>query len=419
MTTALSMACQRLSAASEHADVNPEVVQRLRYPSETLAATLWLRRDDGTLESFKAWRCRYNDFRGPTKGGIRFHPSVCIDEVMSLAFWMTFKCAVVDVPFGGAKGGVAVDVKTLSTAELERLSRSYVRAFSRFLGPDRDIAAPDLYTDGQVVAWMADEYGRIVEGHAPAVITGKPLGAGGSRGRAEATGRGAYKTICKLADRSGLRSGETRVVVQGFGNAGYHCARLLYQDGYTIVGLSDSSGAIYAENGFDPEAVRRHKLSQGTIRGAPSHGASKELTNDNLIAADCDLLIPAALGGAVNAENAGGVKADAVVEIANGPVTPDADEILSAMDVLVIPDILANAGGVTVSHLEWIQNKSGDYRDIATVNERLDGTMDRETDAVWEVANQKSVSLRTAAYVSALHRIGEAVEARGTIDTCA
>ncbi len=404
----------RLDEAAKYLDIHEDVMEQLRYPKETLAATLSIRMDDGSVRSFKSWRCRYNDTRGPTKGGIRYHPNVSIDEVMTLAFWMTLKCAVANLPYGGAKGGVAVDVKQLSRTELERLSRAYVQAFARFIGPDRDIPAPDMYTNGIVMAWMADEYSKMADAPTPSVITGKPVALGGSEGRIDATGRGGYYVIRKLEDELGLAPGKSRVVLQGFGNASFHCARLLHDDGYVIVGLSDSRHAIYDPDGLDPHQVMAHKRATGSVSGAPSNGTLTELTNAELLESDCDLLIPAAIENQIIATNAAAIKASVIVELANGPTSIEADPILAAAGKIVVPDVLANAGGVTVSYFEWVQNKSGFYWDEAEIHTRLKAVIEPEAVKIWALAGEKGVDMRTAAYAHALGRIAEAVEARGT-----
>ena len=413
-TNLFSTARERLDDAARYLDIEREVIEQLRYPKETLAATLLVRMDDGSRRAFKAWRCRYDDTRGPTKGGIRFHPAVNVDEVMTLAFWMTFKCAVANLPFGGAKGGVAVDVKTLSRAELERLSRSYVEGFSRFIGPERDIPAPDLYTNGIVMAWMADEYATITGHPTPAIITGKPVALGGSLGRDDATGRGGYYVLRCLQAELGVSPERSRVALQGFGNASYHCARLLHDDGYRIVGLSDSTSAIYDPDGMDPYAVMDHKTRTRGLAGAPTRGVSRQLSNAELLETECDVLIPAAVENQITEANAANVKAPVILELANGPVTPAADAILDRNGVTVVPDILANSGGVTVSYFEWVQNKTGYYWPVEEVRSKLKAGLEPETRRIWDLAKDKAVNLRTAAYVHGLERIGQAVEARGT-----
>ena len=405
---------KRLHRAAKHLEVDPDVLEKLKYPQETLAASLMVRMDDGSRRSFKAWRCRYDDTRGPTKGGIRYHPKVNIDEVMTLAFWMTFKCAVANLPYGGAKGGISVDPKKLSHAELERLSRAYVMAFARFIGPDRDIPAPDVYTNAMVMGWMADEYGSIVGQPSPAVITGKPLALGGSLGRNDATGRGGYIILRHLEKELGVSPDKTRVVLQGFGNASFHCARLLHDDGFRIIGVSDSKSAIYDPDGMDPYAVMEHKTANRTVSGAPTNGKAEEISNEQLLEKECELLIPAALEHQITEENAARISAPLILELANGPTTPAADAILEAKGTIVIPDILANAGGVTVSYFEWTQNKAGYYWSEDEVRSRLREFLEPQATVIWQSKREKDISLRTAAYVLALERIAGAVAAHGT-----
>ena len=413
-TSMFAKARKRLRRAAKHLEIDPDVLEKLKYPQETLAASLMVRMDDGSRRSFKAWRCRYDDTRGPTKGGIRYHPKVNIDEVMTLAFWMTFKCAVVNLPYGGAKGGINVDSKKLSRAELERLSRAYVKAFARFIGPDRDIPAPDLYTNAMVMGWMADEYSSIVGHPSPAVITGKPLELGGSVGRTDATGRGGYIILRHLEKELGVSPDKTRVVLQGFGNASFHCARLLHDGGFRIIGLSDSKSAIYDPDGMDPYAVMEHKTANRTVSGAPTNGKAEEISNEQLLEKECELLIPAALEHQITEENAERITAPLILELANGPTTPAADAILEANDTIVIPDILANAGGVTVSYFEWTQNKAGYYWSEDEVRSRLREFLEPQATVIWQTKQKKGFSMRTAAYVLALERIAGAVAAHGT-----
>ncbi|MFQ5783260.1 MAG: Glu/Leu/Phe/Val dehydrogenase [Alphaproteobacteria bacterium] len=414
MAALFTKARKRLKEAAKHLDVSREVLEKLKYPKETLAASLPVRMDDGSRRVFKAWRCRYDDTRGPTKGGIRYHPAVNLDEVMTLAFWMTFKCAVANLPYGGAKGGVCVDSRKLSHAELERLSRAYVQAFSTFIGPDRDIPAPDMYTNGMVMGWMADEYSSIVNEPTPAVLTGKPIPLGGSLGREDATGRGGYYVTRHLEKELGLSPEKTRVIVQGFGNVAYHFAQLMHADGYRICGVSDSRSAIYDPDGLDPAAVLEHKRKTRGLAGAPSHSTPREMTNAELLETECDLLVPAAMENQIIEENAPDIKAPIILELANGPVSPAADRILNEKGVLVIPDILANAGGVTVSYFEWVQNKAGYYWPLAEVQSRLKEIMEPEARRVWTVMREKGINMRIAAYVHALDRIAKAIEAHGT-----
>ncbi len=409
----LDDALVRLDEAARHLNVDPDVVEKLKYARETTKVRLMIRMDDGSRKSFLAWRCRYDDTRGPTKGGIRYHPDAHVEEVETLAFWMTFKCAVMNLPYGGGKGAVRVDPRQLSKAELERLSRAYIQAFARTIGPDRDIPAPDVYTNAMIMGWMADEYAQIVGQAEPAVITGKPISLGGSLGRGDATARGGYYLVRHLADDLALGK-VMRVAVQGFGNAGQHVARLLAGEGHRIVAVSDSQGAVYAGNGLDIEALFAAKAQGKSVATtAGSHG-HEPLDPNQIVGVQCELLVPAALENMIHAENAKSVRAKLILELANGPVTPEADEILAKADVVVLPDILANAGGVTVSYFEWVQNRQGFYWTEEEIFSRLQAIMEREGRTVWKLSREKGISMRTAAYVHALGRLAEAIEAHGT-----
>jgi glutamate dehydrogenase (NADP+) len=412
-TSMLDHALVRLDEAARHLRLDGDVLEKLKYPRETMKVRLMIRMDDGTRKSFMAWRCRYDDTRGPTKGGIRFHPQSTADEVETLAFWMTFKCAVLNLPYGGGKGAVRVDPHTLSKSELERLSRAYIQAFARFIGPDRDIPAPDVYTNSMIMGWMADEYSTIVGHSTPAVITGKPIALGGSLGRDDATARGGYYLIRRLENELDLGRGK-RVAIQGFGNAGQHIARLLHADGYTIVAVSDSQGALYNPAGLDPARLIDAKSRGLPVARLAEAGGATALSPADLIAVDCDLLVPAALEDLIHKDNAERISAKVVLELANGPVTPEADEILNRKGVVVLPDILANAGGVTVSYFEWVQNRQGHYWTIDEVHSRLKALMESEGSAVWTLALELNISLRVAAYVHGLARLASAIEAHGT-----
>ena len=411
----------RLDAALEHASVSADTLERLRLPRSALKVSIPLRMDDGSLRTFPGYRVRYDDSRGPTKGGIRFHPNVNVDEVQSLAFWMTFKCAALDLPFGGAKGGITVDAKELSKLELERLSRGYINAIADFIGPDLDIPAPDMYTNALVMGWMVHQYGVITRRITPAVITGKPLSMGGSQGRDSATGDGAFDVIRtlmpKLAESERIELGRraTTVAIQGFGNAGAQLAQLLFDDGYRIVAVSDSSGAIHCPEGLDVPAVRRAKLEHGEVSAAG--GSAERISPEELLALEVDLLAPSALENAITDENAADVRAKVIFELANGPVSAAADVILDERGVMVIPDILVNAGGVTVSYFEWVQNRTGLYWSAAEVHRRRGERMEAEAEKIWALAEERGISVRAAAYVHALQRIGDAVDARGSVET--
>jgi len=409
----LDNALVRLDQAATHLTIDPDVIEKLKYARETTKMRLMIRMDDGSRKSFLAWRCRYDDTRGPTKGGIRFHPDSTADEVETLAFWMTFKCAVMNLPYGGGKGAVQVDPRTLSKTELERLSRAYIQAFARIIGPDRDIPAPDVYTNSMIMGWMADEYAQIVGQMEPAVITGKPIALGGSLGRGDATARGGFYLVRHLAPDLGCE-GRLRVSIQGFGNAGQHIAKLLAGDGHKIVAVSDSDGAVVCEDGLDVAALIAAKAAGRTVRSTAGTAGHVAQGGEAVVGIDCDLLVPSALENMIHAGNARSVKAKLVLELANGPVTPEADALLAEAGTIVLPDILANAGGVTVSYFEWVQNRQGYYWPIEEIHERLRTIMEREGRAIWDVAQEKGVTMRTAAYVHALGRLAEAIEAHGT-----
>jgi len=408
----LNQALRRLDEAAAHIEIDADVLEKLKYPRETTKVRLMIRMDDGSRKSFMAWRCRYDDTRGPTKGGIRYHPDATADEVETLAFWMTFKCAVMNLPYGGGKGAVRVDPHALSKAELERLSRAYIQAFARIIGPDRDIPAPDVYTNSMVMGWMADEYSSIVGQSTPAVITGKPISLGGSLGRDDATARGGYYLVQHLAERLQLAP-SARVAIQGFGNAGQHIARLMAASGYRIVAASDSGGAIHCPGGLDVETLVSAKRQGSLISLAGSNGV-KAIPADEFVAVDCDVLVPAALEDMIHADNVSGVKAKVVLELANGPITPEADAVLESKNVVVLPDILANAGGVTVSYFEWVQNRQGFYWPVEEVNARLKVMMESEGEGIWNLAKKRGISLRSAAYVHALSRLATAIQSHGT-----
>jgi glutamate dehydrogenase (NADP+) len=409
--TVYDHALARLERAGRLAEVSPEVIERLRRPKSALSVSVSVRMDDGSLRIFDGYRVRYDDARGPGKGGIRFHPAVDLDEVKALAFWMTFKCALVGIPFGGAKGGVCVDTKSLSQMELERLSRQYIRQIATVIGPEIDIPAPDVYTNATIMGWMADEYSRLAGRHTPAVITGKPIPLGGSLGRDDATGRGGYYCLRQLAELRGWVSKEMRVAIQGFGNAGQHLARLLDADGWKVVAVSDSRSAIHHEAGLDVAGLIRIKEGGGSVGDLPG---AETIDPEALLALDVDVLAPSALEDVITERNAGNVRAQVILELANGPLTAEADDILSERGILVVPDILANAGGVIVSYFEWIQNRSGLYWREAEVHDRLETLMIEAFDATYMAMQARGCDMRLAAYVRALERIGAAIEAHGT-----
>ena len=409
----LADAVARLEEAARHLHLDPDVLEKLRYPGETTQARLFLRMDDGSRRAFTAWRCRYDDTRGPTKGGIRYHPDASLDEVETLAFWMTLKCAVMDLPFGGAKGAVRVDTDELSTGEVERLSRTYMQAFARVVGPERDIPAPDVHTNPMVMGWMADEYGTICGEPQPAVITGKPIALGGSYGRDDATARGGYYLLTHLADELGL-STQARIAVQGFGNAGQHIARLLANDGHIVVAVSDSRCTLRDPEGLDVERIAEWKNKGGKLKAFAETTGGEALDPEAVLAEPCEVLVPAALEGLIDHTNAGDIRARFILELANGPITSGGDKVLQERGVIVLPDILANAGGVTVSYFEWVQNRQGYRWTMEAVREQLRERMESEGRWIWEQSVERGLPLRTAAYVEAAQRLADAIEAHGT-----
>lgn len=394
----------------------------LEKPKEILEVNIPIRMDDGTLKVFTGYRVRFNDALGPTKGGIRYHPDVSLEEIKALAFLMTFKCAVVGLPYGGAKGGIIVDPKKLSKYELERLSRGYIQAIFDFIGPEKDILAPDVYTNSMIMAWMADEYSKIARKLTPAIVTGKPISLGGIQGRDEATARGAYIIIGELVKKLKLNKKGLKVAIQGFGNAGYFIAEMLYSDGFKIVGLSDSKGAIYSKKGLHPKSIMKIKKEKGMIDGVYFKGSlcadvkHKHISNNELLELDVDILIPAAIENQITKDNADNIKAKIICEVANGPITSDADNILNKKNIIVIPDILANSGGVTVSYFEWVQNKSGHYLNYEEVRNNLNVSMITAFNDIEKIHKKNNIDMRTAAYVHASKRIIEAIEAKGTED---
>ena len=409
-----------LDAVAEHAEIDEETLLRLKHPHAALEFHIPVRMNDGRIEFYKAYRVHHNNMRGPCKGGIRYHPKVDMREVNQLAFWMTMKCAVVSIPFGGAKGGICVDPKSLNRVELERLSRGYIKQCADFIGPDTDIPAPDIYTNEMIMGWMMDEYSKIVRRRCPEVITGKPVALGGSLGRNNATARGGYYSLKKLAAERQWRPEGKRVAIQGFGNVGQHIARLLFEDGYRIVAISDSQGGIYRADGFDVPSLVHVKQHSRALSAVYCQGSvceqvdAEQITNQELLALDVDILIPAALGGQITLDNCDQVSAPLILELANGPIDLLADQKLYEHGIEVIPDILANAGGVTVSYFEWVQNRSGYYWPEAEVHEKLKRIMDAAFASVALIVQSKQISWRQAAYVQALNVMGEAVRALGT-----
>jgi glutamate dehydrogenase (NAD(P)+) len=376
-----------------------------------------VRMTDGKIQVFEGYRVQHNGARGPYKGGVRFHPQVDLDEVRALAALMTWKTAIADVPFGGAKGGVNCNPNELEPAQIQQITRSFIDKVEKVLGPTRDIPAPDVGTNAQVMAWMMDEYGKL-HGHTPACVTGKPIALGGSQGREAATGRGVVYMFREAATRSHIRPDEATVVVQGFGNVGAWAARIMTQLGARLIAAADVDGAIRSDGGIDADALARHAAAGGKLTDyepAPGEPAINAITHAELLATSCDVLVPAALGGAINADNAGSIQARMLIEGANSPTTPRADEILEDKGVHIIPDVIANAGGVVVSYFEWVQNLQHFSWDEREVNDRLGTIMRRSYRAVSERAQRDGVSLRVAAYELGIERVVEAAVMRGYI----
>lgn len=407
------IAQRQLDEAAAVLKLDPAIHELLRWPIRELHVTLPVKMDDGTTKIFHGFRVQYNDARGPTKGGIRFHPQETIDTVRALAAWMTWKTAVVDIPLGGGKGGIVCNPKEMSSGELERLSRAYIRQVGRILGLEKDVPAPDVYTTPQIMAWMADEFSFLKGYNEFGVITGKPLALGGSAGRNDATARGGIFTLREAAKVLNLSLKGAPMAIQGFGNAGQHAA-LLGEEllGCKLVAASDSRGGVYNPAGIDPHALIQHKEKTGSVIGYPG---AKEISNEELLELDVPVLIPAALENVITAGNAGRIKARIIAELANGPTTPEADKILHERGVYVIPDFLCNAGGVTVSYFEMVQNAYDYYWDVEMVHERLDKKMTAAFHTVHQAAQQHGVHNRLAAYLVAVSRVAEAVQLRGWV----
>jgi glutamate dehydrogenase (NAD(P)+) len=404
---------EQVDGAASHLDVAEGFLERLKNPERILETNLSVEMDDGSIEVFRAFRSQFNGDRGPYKGGIRYHPGVDRDEVKALSGWMVYKCATVGIPLGGGKGGIRIDPSDYSEDELERITRSFAKELTPLIGADRDVPAPDVNTGQREMNWIKDTYETLEDTTEPGVITGKDISSGGSAGRVEATGRSTVVAAREAFDYLGEDIEDATVAVQGYGNAGWISAKLADELGATVVAVSDSSGGIYAEGGIDPVAAKDHKHETASVVGY--HGADEEITNDELLTLDVDLLIPAALENAVDEALAHEVRADVISEAANGPITPDADEALTEKDVLVVPDILANAGGVTVSYFEWVQNRQRFYWDEQTVNERLEDIIVEQFDTLVDAYEEHDLpNFRTAAYVVAIQRVVDAAEQAGT-----
>jgi len=404
------MVLAQIDKAEKYLRCDPDIIEKLRYAERALMVSVPVRMDDGRVKVFKGFRVQHNTVRGPAKGGIRYHPEVDLDEMTALAAWMTWKCAVMNIPFGGAKGGVQCNPKEMSSGELERLTRRYTAEIISFIGPEKDIPAPDVNTNAQIMAWMMDTYSMQVGHTVPGVVTGKPLAVGGSEGRSEAIGRGVVFTIAEAARKLGLGLKGATAVIQGLGNVGAAAAKYLATEEVTVTAVSTSKGAIYCERGLQLPSVLDYYHKTGSLTGFPG---VDHVSNEELLGLPCDILVPAAMENAIHKGNAGSVKARILAEGANGPVTPIADEILREKGVFIIPDILANAGGVTVSYFEWVQDLQNYFWDESEINEKLRQLMVTAFGKVISIAEEMGVDNRTAAQVLGIGRVAEAVRLRG------
>jgi len=388
-----------------------QVYELLKEPIRVLTVRIPVRMDDGSVKVFTGYRAQHNDAVGPTKGGVRFHPDVTLDEVKALSIWMSIKCGIMDLPYGGGKGGIKCDPRKMSFRELERLSRGYVRAISQIVGPTKDIPAPDVFTNSQIMAWMMDEYSRIREFDSPAFITGKPLVLGGSRGRETATAKGVSICIREAAKKRGIKLEGARVIVQGFGNAGGYLAKFMHDAGAKVIAISDAYGALYDPNGLDIDYLLDRRDSFGTVTPL----FKDTITNKEMLELECDILVPAAVENQITKENAHNIKAKIVVEAANGPTTYEATKILTDRGILLVPDVLASAGGVTVSYFEWVQNNQGYYWSEEEVERKLEEMMVRAFETVYQTAQARKVDMRLAAYMVGVRKMAEAARFRGWV----
>ncbi|MBX5321855.1 MAG: Glu/Leu/Phe/Val family dehydrogenase [Candidatus Bathyarchaeia archaeon] len=408
--SALDTALEQLRIAAEKLELDTGIHEMLKYPKRTLVVSINIRMDDGSIKTFTGCRVQHNDARGPFKGGIRYHPDVTLDEVTALAMWMTWKCAVVDIPYGGAKGGVCCNPKEMSMGELERLTRRYISLIFDLIGPYRDVPAPDVYTDAQTMAWIMDTYSQMKGYSIPECVTGKPLSVGGSEGRAEATSLGVMFCVREAAKLLGLKMKNAQMVVQGFGNVGWNAAKIAYDWGCKIIGVSDSSGGIYCPEGLNPYKVYQHKTKTGSV---VDFEQCKNLTNEELLELECDILVPAALENQITKTNAANIKAKIIAEGANGPTTPEADKMLNEKGVLLVPDILANSGGVTVSYFEWVQNLTREHWTLEEVNQKLENKIVKAFNDVYKTSEDEEEPMRTAALMLGVGRVAEAIRTLG------
>lgn len=406
----LDVALEQLRITAEKINLDLGVHEMLKCPKRALIVSVPIKLDNGEIGVFMGCRVQHNGARGPFKGGIRYHPDVTLDEIIALAMWMTWKCAVADIPYGGAKGGVSCNPKQMSNAELERLTRRYTNALLDIMGPFRDVPAPDVYTNAQVMAWIMDTYSQFKGYSVPECVTGKPIILGGSEGRTEATARGVFICVGEAIKRLGMKMKGATVTVQGFGNVGWNASRIAYEMGCKTIAVSDSRGGIYCKKGLNPYKVYEHKEKSGSV---VNYKGCENITNEELLELECDILIPAALENQITKENAANIKAKIVAEGANGPTTPKADRILYEKGVFSVPDILANAGGVTVSYYEWVQNLEREHWPLEEVNRKLEKKMVKSFKDVYEIAKKEKSDMRTAALMLGIGRVGEAIKTLG------
>jgi len=400
-----------IKEALNHLGYPEEMYELLKEPLRMLTVRIPVKMDNGSTKIFTGYRAQHNDAVGPTKGGIRFHPHVDEDEVKALSMWMSLKCGIVSLPYGGGKGGIVCDPRNMSQTELERLSRGYVRAISQIVGPTKDIPAPDVYTNSQIMAWMVDEYSRLREYDSPGFITGKPLVLGGSHGREKATALGVTICIEEAAKRKGIELKGAKVVIQGFGNAGSFLAKMMNDAGAIVIGISDAYGALYDQNGLDIEYLLDRRDSFGTVTTL----FNETISNEDLLKLECDILVPAAISNQITVENANDINAKIIVEAANGPTTWEATKILSDKGILLVPDVLASAGGVTVSYFEWVQNNQGYYWSEEEVLQKLNKVLTESFNQVYELAESRNVNMRLAAYMVGVRMMAEASRYRGWV----
>ncbi len=406
----LSVALKQLGIAAEKLDLDPGIYEILKHPKRSLVVSIPIKMDNGEVQVFTGCRVQHNDSRGPFKGGIRYHPNVTLQEVTALAMWMTWKCAVVNIPYGGAKGGVCCNPKRMSRCELEMLTRRYTTLLLDFIGPYRDVPAPDVYTDAQTMAWIMDTYSQFKGYSIPECVTGKPLSVGGSEGRAEATSRGVVLCVREAAKHLKLKLKGATVAVQGFGSVGWNAAKIAHGMGCAIIAVSDSQGGIHCSNGLSPHRVHEHKSRTGSVL---DFEGCRNTTNEELLETECDILIPAALESQITGANAANIKAKIVAEGANGPVTPEADKVLHENGTFLVPDILANSGGVTASYFEWVQNLTREHWTLEEVNQKLEEKIVTAFNDVYDVARHERSHMRTAALMLGVGRVGEAIGTLG------